>query len=61
MWGSSTDNENPIRAYSEADPTIGNDSMYVRTDFTSQCDDSNDFPSSCGGLALEDLVGVINT
>jgi len=45
MWGSSTDNENPIRAYSEADPTIGNDSMYVRNDFTSECDGANDFCS----------------
>ena len=45
MWGSSADNENPIRAYSEADPTIGNDSMYVRNDFTSECDDASDFCS----------------
>ena len=45
MWGSSSDSENPIRAYSESDPSIGNDSMYVRNDFISECDDANDFCS----------------
>ena len=43
MWGNSTNNENPIRNYDEADPLIGNDSMYVRNDFNTQCDVSNVF------------------
>ena len=45
IWGSSEDHENPIRSFGEADPSIGNDSMYVRNNFTSDCDDASDFCS----------------